>query len=247
MLSPFGDPVLRRVVHMKIAIHQPNYLPYPGFFAKMNCCDVFVLYDKAQFTRGDFINRNRVRGFSTNQYVWLTLPVGKKNFEGIAINQIRIASDKVFSAHSNTIRFLYSKALFFDTEICECVATPHYSLAEHNITLIQFLIDKLHMKHPKIILSSGLDTKIRHGTEGIIDIVKSLHGDEYISGTGGKEYLKTNLFRDESIKLSFIDYEPLKYHQIHPGFVVDMSLIDAIFNIGWEETSSRISCSKAHS
>jgi hypothetical protein len=225
---------------VRIGIHQPNYLPYPGFFAKMHLSDIFVIYDTAQFTRGDFINRNRIRTFSFNGYTWLTLPVGKKNFRKVAIKDVSILNEGVFSLHSETIKITYSKAPFFDEEICEIIKTPHTNLAEHNIFIIKYLLSKLIINLPRIVLASELGIPIRHGTEGLIDIVKALKGDEYVSGTGAKAYLNEELFKKESINLSFIDYKPLQYLQIHPGFVENMSIIDTIFNIGWKSTASKL-------
>jgi hypothetical protein len=226
---------------MRVAIHQPNYLPYPGFFAKLSLSDVFVIYDTAQFTRGDFINRNRIRTFSFNEFIWLTLPVGKRNFKGVPINQVEIRDKDVFERHSRILRTMYSKAPFFDERICEWVRTPHQNLAEHNFFLIERLVENLNMKCPKIVFSSELNIPFRsRKTQALIDIIKAVKGDEYISGSGAKNYLEEHLFQQENINLAYLNYEPIKYPQIHPGFVENMSVIDAIFNIGWEETIQKI-------
>jgi len=221
---------------MKIAIHQPNYLPYPGFFAKANLCDIFVIYDSAQFTRGDYFNRNRIRTFSLNGCMWLTLPVGKRNYEGVPISEVKIADERIFDKHSQTIRMMYSRAPHFDEDVCKYVRVGHEFLAEHNVFLIKFLLNKLGI-NPKLIYSSKLNLPIRTGTLGIIDIVKALHGTEYISGLGAKSYMEEEQFKEESINLSYVAYKPLKYPQIHPGFVENMSIIDAVFNIGWKAAS----------
>jgi len=225
---------------VKVAMHQPNYLPYPGFFAKLHLSDIFVIYDTAQFTRGDFFNRNRIRTFSFNGYMWLTLPVGKRNFTGVAIRDVSILDKGVFSKHSKTLKVMYLKAPFFDEKICEIVKIPHKNLAEHNIFIIRYLLNKLKISPPRIVFASELGIPIRHSTQGLVDIVKALKGDEYISGTGAKAYINQELFRKESIGLSFIDYKPLQYPQIHPGFVENMSIVDTIFNIGWENAASKL-------
>lgn len=225
---------------MKVAIHQPNYLPYPGFFVKLFLSDIFVIYDTAQFTRGDFINRNRIRTFSYNGYMWLTLPVGKKNFKDVPINQVKIADKGIFEKHSKTLMAMYSRAPFFDKEMCEIVETPHKNLAEHNIFIIKYIIEKLKLNKPRLILSSNLKIEIRRATEGLIDIVKAVGGKVYISGQGAKTYIQPELFKKENIDLVFIDYKPWRYPQIHPGFVENMSIIDAIMNIGWRCVTKRL-------
>lgn len=72
----------------------------------------------------------------------------------------------------------------------------------------------------------------------------ALKGDKYISGTGAKAYLNKELFKKESVHLSFIDYKPLRYPQIHPRFVENMSIIDAVFNIGWKSTALKLKKTK---
>ncbi|MEM2507018.1 MAG: WbqC family protein [Nitrososphaeria archaeon] len=227
-----------------MAIHQPNYIPYPGFFAKLYLSDVFVIYDIAQFTRGDFINRNRIRTFSKNGYMWLTLPVGKQNFKGIQIKDVKIKDEQVFGKHHKTLHAMYSKAPFFDVEICEVINTPHRHLAEHNLYIIEFLRKKLRINHTKIVLSSELNVTIRQGTQGLIDIVRAVKGDEYISGVGARSYLQYDEFQKEKIKLSISDFQPWIYKQMHPGFVENMSIIDAIFNIGWENATLKLKQTK---
>lgn len=224
---------------MKIAIHQPNYIPYPGFFAKAKLCDVFVFYDTAQFTRGDYINRNRIRTFAPSGSMWLTLPVGKKKFEGVPISEVTITDNDIFDKHCKTVKNTYSRAPYFDEEICERLETKHDSLAEHNTSLARFLFEKLEL-NPRIVNSSELRIPKRHGTSGIMDIVKALQGTHYISGLGARNYLEKERFKEESIDLSFAAYEPWEYPQIHPGFASDMSIIDAVFNLGWTATSQKL-------
>lgn len=225
---------------MKVAIHQPNYLPYPGFFAKLFLSDIFVIYDTAQFTRGDFINRNRIRTFSYNGYMWLTLPVGKKNFKNVPINQVEIRDEKIFKKHAETLRVFYSKAPYFDEKICQWVETAHKNLSKHNIFLIKQLAQNLNIKHPRILLSSELKLPSATGTQSLLNIVKAVNGDTYISGTGAKAYLDEQIFQKENIKLLYLDYKPIIYPQIHPGFVENMSIVDAIFNVGWENVTFQI-------
>jgi len=224
---------------LKIAIHQPNYLPYPGFFAKAALCEIFAFYDTAQFTRGDFINRNKIRTFSLNDAIWLTLPVGKKKYEGVPISEVRIKDDTIFDKHRKTIEGMYSRAPFFDQELCDYVSTGHEFLAEHNISLIKCILQKLDIE-PKLVCSSKLEIPRRCGTAGIIDIVKALNGTEYISGLGAKTYLEEEKFQRESINLYYANYQSIRYTQLHPGFVENLSIIDAAFNISWKALALKL-------
>ena len=99
---------------MIIGIHQPNYLPYLGFFDKMMKSDIFVIYDDAQFEKGEFQHRNRIRIY--HGWKWLTVPVEKKH---IPINEIMIKNEvatwkglKWADAHFKDIRDNYKIRLF---------------------------------------------------------------------------------------------------------------------------------------
>jgi hypothetical protein len=172
--------------------------------------------------------------------MWLTLPVGKKDFSEVAINNVDITDEKISCKHAKTIKTMYSRAPFFEEEIYELIETYHKNLAEHNIFIITSLVNKLEIHRPKIVLASSLQVQRKKGTEGIIEIIKALKGTEYISGTGAKTYLEEKLLEKESINLSFLDFKPWRYPQLHPGFVENMSILDAIFNMGWKETSLRL-------
>src|SRR4030067_2067875 len=101
---------------MRIAVHQPNYLPYPGFFDKMMNVDIFVIYDDSQFNKQDFQHRNKIRIY--RGWKWLTVPVEKKT---TSINTIMIRNDatkkglKWSEEHINIIRENYKDAPYYAT------------------------------------------------------------------------------------------------------------------------------------
>ncbi|MBI5698329.1 MAG: WbqC family protein, partial [Thaumarchaeota archaeon] len=61
---------------MKVAIHQPHYFPYPGFFHKLSLADVFVIMDNTQYDKR-YTNRNRI--ITPNGWIWLTVPINKEH------------------------------------------------------------------------------------------------------------------------------------------------------------------------
>ena len=99
---------------MIIAIHQPNYLPYLGFFDKIRQSDLFIIYDNAQFNKGDFHHRNKIRIY--HGWKWVTVPVEKKP---IPINEICINNELTFKeerwqdAHYKHIFDNYKATPFF--------------------------------------------------------------------------------------------------------------------------------------
>nr|WP_321497934.1 WbqC family protein [uncultured Methanolobus sp.] len=219
---------------MKIAIHQPNYLPYLGFFDKMEKSDIFVIYDDAQFSKSDFHHRNKIRIYHGSR--WLTIPVDKKR---VQIKDIKIKNDQIikgnywFEDHFQAIKDNYSKSKFFHRyeDALQCIYyNNHDYLLDLNMELINMIANELPTKK-KIILSSEFgftSTK----SQKIIDIVESLGGDTYISGSGGYSYLDSKLFEKHNIKLEFQNFHHPEYPQCYDNFVFNMAAIDALFILG---------------
>ena len=220
---------------MIIAIHQPNYLPYLGFFDKMKQSDIFVIYDDAQFNKSDFQHRNRIRIY--HGWKWLTVPAEKKH---IPINQIRIKNEvttwkrvKWAEDHFNNIRDNYKDTPYYSSyedEIKRIYKKRYDKLVELNMELINFL-KKAFGINTEIIFSSDLGFPSK-SAERLVEIVEALGGDLYLSGPKGRDYLDVSLFEREGIKVEFQDFKHPVYKQCYEGFIPNMAAIDVLFNIG---------------
>jgi hypothetical protein len=220
---------------MIIAIHQPNYLPYLGFFDKMKQSDIFVIYDDAQFEKGEFQHRNRIRIY--HGWKWLTVPVEKKN---IPINEIRIKNEVSTwkgvwwaDAHFKDIQDNYKDTpgySNYEEEIKRIYERSYDKLLELNRELIEF-IRKAFDIDVKMAFSSefGFTSK---STERLVEIVEAMDGDVYLSGPKGKDYLDVSLFEKKGIKVEFQDFKHPVYKQHYAGFIPNMAAIDALFNVG---------------
>jgi len=220
---------------MIVAIHQPNYLPYLGFFDKMMKSDIFVIYDDAQFEKSDFQHRNRIRIYHGGK--WLTVPVEKKH---IPITEIRIKNEVATwkgvrwrDAHFNNIRDNYEDTHFYrvyEDELKSIYARRYDKLVDLNMELITVLIKAFDI-NVELIYSSefGFTSK---STERLVEIVESVGGDVYLSGPKGKDYLDVALFENEGIKVKFQEFKHPVYKQRYEGFVPNMAAIDALFNVG---------------
>lgn len=219
---------------MKIAIHQPNYLPYLGFFDKMKQSDIFVIYDDAQFNKEDFQHRNKIRIYQGWKY--LTVPVEKKHIpiKDIMIkNRIKQNGKSWQEAHLKDIIDNYNLASHFSVyyEYLEEIYNNKYEkLIDLNIDIIHFMRDAFRIK-TKIIFASklGLSSK---STEKLVDIVEYFGGNIYLSGPGGLNYLDVSLFENRGISVEFQDFKHPVYRQRYEGFTPNMSAIDVLFNIG---------------
>jgi len=220
---------------MIVGIHQPNYLPYLGFFDKMAKSDVFVIYDDAQFEKGDFQHRNRIRIY--HGWKWLTVPVEKKH---IPINEIRIKNEvatwkgvKWSDAHFKDIRDNYKDTPYYrvyEEEIKRIYERRYDKLVDLNMELINFLKKAFDIE-AGIVFSSELGFTSK-STERLVEIVEALGGDVYLSGPKGRDYLNVSLFEKKGIKVEFQDFKHPVYKQRYEGFIPNMAAIDALFNTG---------------
>lgn len=219
---------------MIVSIHQPNYLPWLGYFNKMAESDVFVLFDDVQLVRGkSFQVRNRVK--TANGVQWLTVPVKEKG-ELRLIKEALIAQDgKWQKKHWKTIQLSYKKAPYFDryeAEFSQIYDTSWEKLSELNVTLIK-LIKNLMGINTTLVLSSEMDIEAR-GAEKILSIIKELKADKYMTGEGkgSKRYIIEEDFKNNNIELIYQSFKHPVYHQLWGDFVPNLSVIDLLFNEG---------------
>ena len=217
-----------------VSIHQPNFLPYLGFFDKMKQSDIFVIYDDAQFNKEDFQHRNRIRIYHGWKY--LTVPVEKKR---IPIRDIRIKNELLIKgvawqeAHFKEIRDTYKGAPYYaQYEDClEAIYIDKYDkLIDLNMSIINFLKGAFSIK-TKIISTSELGFT-SGSTARLADVTEALGGDVYLSGPSGRNYLDVSLFESRNINMEFQDFKHPVYKQRYDGFIPNMSAIDALFNVG---------------
>ena len=220
---------------MIIGIHQPNYHPYLGFFDKMAKSDIFVIYDDAQFEKGEFQHRNRIRIYQG--WKWLTVPVEKKR---IPITEIMIKNEIATwkgvgwaDAHFREIRDNYRDTPFYSTfeaEIRTIYVKKYAKLLDLNMEWINFLMKAFDID-VEIVLSSELGFTSK-STERLVEIVEALGGDVYLSGAKGRDYLDVSLFEKKGIRVKFQEFKHPVYKQRYEGFVPNMAAIDALFNVG---------------
>ncbi|TET18311.1 MAG: hypothetical protein E3J78_06525 [Candidatus Cloacimonadota bacterium] len=218
-----------------IAIHQPNYIPWPGFFYKMITSDVFVFLDDVQFSRRSFTHRNRVKGSECNA-IWLTVPVCKKGKFYQNINEVLIKTTSDWQKkHFGTLLMNYANAPFFryyKEELQRIYSQKWDRLVDLNLALLRFVMGVFKIEK-NLYLSSELKAK-GEKTEKLISIIKELDGEVYLSGSGAKNYLDENLFEKEKIELAYYHYGLFVYPQLWGKFIPNLSALDLLFNCGDE-------------
>ncbi|MDI6736711.1 MAG: WbqC family protein [bacterium] len=219
---------------MKIAIHQPEHLPWLGFWDKIYKCDIFVLLDNTQFRKNYFQNRNRIR--TVNGWTWLTVPVFTKDKSVQLINEVEInnvTDVKWQKKHWKTIEQNYQKTPYFNKYkdiFSEFYVKNWTKLVNLNISIIYAIKEILGIK-TEVVIGSSLDVTGER-SDLLLDICKKLGATTYLSGRFGKDYLEIEKFKKENIKVVFQEFNHPVYNQVVKPFIPEMSIIDLIFNEG---------------
>jgi hypothetical protein len=216
---------------MKIASHQPNFVPWIGYFYKMAISDVFVIADDVDFTRKSFINRNRIK--TPSGPVWLTVPL-KKMPLGAPINLMEIASLEEIEKLVRIVRANYTRAPFykwFFEKFESTILSNGLLLCEINIALIRLIIKELRIDVP-VLRTSEMNGITGASTDRIISICRSLDASTYISGFGGQKYQSEDLMKADGISCQVYNFKHPEYRQLWGPFLPNMSVIDMLFNCG---------------
>jgi WbqC-like protein family len=217
---------------MIVSVHQPQYLPWLGYFHKMYQSDAFVFLDNVQYKKREYQNRNRIR--TKNDSIWLTVPVIKDKNPYPNISSVRIDNSQAWQKrHWRAILLNYSRAPYFKkySDYFEEIYKKEWNmLADLNMQITKYIAQSLDIGRP-IYLESQLGVTTTN-TARIIDICKALKADAYLSGIGGKEYLDEKQFDLNGIKLIYQDFKHPEYTQCYEPFIPYMSIIDLLFNYG---------------
>jgi WbqC-like protein family len=219
---------------VKVAISQPTYLPWLGYFDLIDQVDVFVLLDNVQFEKQSWQQRNRIKTPTGLQ--WLTVPVMFRGRFGQLIKDVEIRDAEFWRNHLRSIELNYRRSLFFDRYFEELSSrlkyTPGVLLAELNGRLLEWFMSVLGIQ-TRVVVSSQLQQAGRR-TELLANICASLGADQYISPLGSAGYLleEGNMLLDKGVGFVFQHYEHPEYCQLFPPFLPYASLLDLIFNEG---------------
>ena len=217
-----------------VAIHQPNFIPWIGYFNKIAHADIFIFLDDAQFSKNSFINRNRIKTVQGAQ--WLTLPVNVRF--GQLIREVGFANQTWPKKHLKTIEQNYKKAPAFEEYYPPFKVlienTQYENISELNISIIEHISKWLELKtdfyHSSKLKVEGM------GDDRLISLVKAVNGNVYLSGKGGAKYQNPDKFKKADICLQYYNFVPLQYPQLWGEFIPGLSIIDLLFNCGKESS-----------
>lgn len=217
---------------MKLVVHQPQYLPWLGYFHKVALGERFVILDHVQYSRNKLQNRNVIRG--QHGPVRLTVPVVTSGHFGDAIAEVLVDSTQPWARkHWGSIRQTYGAYPYFGEYAPELEAV--YSrrwdrLAELNIHLMGLLMGWLGIEVERT-RSSELAVD-GHKTELLINLCRAVGADTYISGRGAEDYLEPESFKAAGIRLLWSEFRHPPYRQCEEPFMPELSALDVLMNLG---------------
>lgn len=232
-----------------MAAHQPNFLPYLGFFDKLAACDIFVIRDEVLFVKRDFHHRNRIRvsddpSTQKPRSEWLTVPVEDPNDYLRHVQIKRDVKQKNMPWNKSMLRYIkshYEKSPHFNEyfqELEGVIDNSDTNLITLNMKLIKFFANKFGLEREFVLASElGLkpafyDHQQTDPSEDLAKISEAVEADVYLSGAGGKNYISSSPFESRGIELKFQDYHHPVYTQSHPGFLPNLASLDALFCVG---------------
>lgn len=213
---------------MRLAIMQPYFMPYIGYWQLLSAVDSFVVYDNIQYTKKGWINRNRFLLNGRDELFSIPL---KKDSEYLDVVQRAVAVDFNRGKLLNQFEASYRKAPFFEavfplvTSIIKAESRNLFEFLHHSIRLTAAFLD---VTTPVVISSTiAIDHSLR-GQDKVIALCKAMKADHYINAIGGQALYTRPSFEAQGITLSFIKTRPVAYAQFGAAFVPNLSIIDVM-------------------
>ncbi len=230
-----------------VAIHQPNFFPWLGFFDKIIRSDRFIVMDNAQFPKKGGTWSNRVKLLIQGRAAWVTMPIvrsyhGLRKYTEMEIDNSAPWRRKLLM----TIKASYASAPFFSEAfplVEDSINTKADNLADHNTEVIERFCHALGIPTTKFVRGSALDAE-GSATALLISMVKSVEGTVYLCGGGADGYQDDDQFPANGIELMYQDFEHPTYEQHGTGeFVPGLSVVDAFMNCGFQGTRALLGLS----
>jgi hypothetical protein len=219
---------------MKIAISQPTFMPWAGYFGLIDYVSEFIFLDTVQFEKRSWQQRNQIK--ILNNQLFLTVPVLTKGKRFQKINEVNIDHDSNFiEKHKKTILHYYGKSKFFKDyapKIFDIYNHKYDLLYKLNVDLIKLFCEFLgivsHFSFAEDLNVANLEKDLL-----IYKICKLKNCTNYISTIGSEAYLKSSdIFNQSNFKVQYFKYHNYEYRQINGAFIKNLSILDLIFNMG---------------
>ena len=230
---------------MQLAIMQPYFFPYLGYFQLVNAVDKFIIYDDVNYINRGWVNRNKILINGESNLVSVPLINASQNK---LINALYIVKDDAWKTKlDKSIQFAYKKAPCFNEVypfLRECIFNNQKMIHHYNAHILKLICYYLNIKTNFLFSSELYNNNTLKSQDRILDICINQNAISYINLIGGKElYDKTN-FELNNIKLSFMKMDIINYKQFNNNFVQSLSIIDILMFNEIQEVSDLLNCYK---
>jgi hypothetical protein len=214
----------------KLAIMQPYFLPYIGYFQLIKSVDEFILYDNIQYTKKGWINRNRILVNGSDRLI--TLPVKKdSDYLNVVDREISNTWNTDKKNLLNLIKSSYSKAPYFKETyelLEECLGVEDTNLFEFIHQTLLKINRYVEIETPIVISSTiPIDHSLK-SEEKVLSLCKAVGATMYINAIGGQHLYSKDRFAAHKIQLQFIKSDTIQYSQFNDNFVPWLSIVDVL-------------------
>lgn len=224
----------KRMKDKVVVIHQPDFIPYLGFFDRLLKADIFVILDNVQYVRDSsraWTARDKIKTEKGEKWI----KVGTRRAPlGTKINEIMISEENNWRAsHINLFQENYRSAPYYDEIIPYIKELYEYRckyLVDFNLKAIRILLELFDIKI-QMIVASELNVNGKNN-ELVINIVRKLGCKKYLSGVGARDYYVPELYEKAGIDIIWQDFKHPVYKQQFNGFIPYLSCLDLLFNCG---------------
>ena len=243
---------------MKLAINQPYFFPYIGYFQLIESVDIFIIYGNLKFVKSTWMTRNRLlnKGNTTPFYISISVENRNKSFQ--LINEVSLKWNREFwiKKFNNSLVLNYSKALYF-SETFDCINSIFSNINTDNLHTFNSIIIRELCKHLRIdttiilkdtfsdfeadVISSYEDTQdYLIKVHRALKFCKKMKANQFHNLPGGAVLYDKNLFKEHGIELKFIGMPNVQYNQFNHPFVPHLSIIDVLMHNGNQGTKELI-------
>lgn len=224
-----------------IAIHQPNFFPWLGYFDKIVRSDTFVILDDAQLQKTGAGWSSRVQLAIMGEAKWFTVPISRQFHGTGAINEAHFDSKVPWrNKLVKTLQGNYRKAQFFNDVfpfLKNVIEFSDQNVASYNTYCLKAILNELGIS-TSLILASELKV-MQLSTERLITITKLLNGNVYLCGGGAGGYQEDDRFPESNLELRYQHFvHPIYDQKTSAGFIKGLSIIDALMHLGFANVSS---------
>ncbi len=213
-----------------VVIHQPDFLPYMGFFHRLLKADTFIILNHVQMSKRGWVHRDKIKTPSGEE--WISLPI-KKLAKGPIISEAEIDYENAYDKIARMIQANYQKAAFFSEifpTLSDILAVRPPKLYDLNLLLLKQLFTWFDIQIPTFFSHELGVTSTKSLMNA--ELTKKVGGTTYLSGVGAKDYHNDAPFAELGVSVEWQEFNHPEYTQLHDSFIPYLSSIDLLLNCG---------------